>query len=158
VPDKDLSEEKTQSQPGAPADLSPTAVGTPGGVHNVQQGDSLWTISESVYSSAYLWPNIFRVNTDYIEDPDALRVGTDVDVPALEGSVGSLSHNDVFNIIDGYMQVYLAYRRIGKINAFFYLWVAKQHDVPAVFDQYQDKIDESDLDSISKIKGSPWIG
>jgi hypothetical protein len=55
------------------------------------------------------------------------------------------------------MQAYLAYRRLGKSNARYYLWVANQYNMPQVLQQYEDKIDESDRDFILRIKGSPRI-
>jgi hypothetical protein len=55
------------------------------------------------------------------------------------------------------MQVYLAYRRLGKTNARHYLWVAKQCKVSEVLDKYEEEIDKSDWDFILRIKGSVRI-
>ncbi len=158
APDEALKKEKRQGQPSPTDHDSATFTGTSGGVHGVEQGDSLWGISTFFYASAYLWPNIFRVNLEDIEDPDVLRIGSAVEVPSLEGTVGSLSHNDIKNIMDGYVNAYLAYRALGKAKAFFYLWVAMQYNVPEVLGEYEERIGESDMESASKTKGSAWTG
>ena len=157
IPDKSVIEEQEQDQAAIQPDVAPAPVGIPGGVHDVQAGNSLWSIAESFYNDPYLWPNIFRANTDVVRNPDVLEIGLTIQVPSLEGTIGSLSKNDIANIFDGYMQAYLAYRRLGKKNARYYLWVANQYNIPQVLQQYEDKIDESDRDLILRIKGSPRI-
>jgi nucleoid DNA-binding protein len=162
VPTRTPSEERTiqkeeQVQAAIEPDLSPAPVGIPGGVHDVQSGNSLWSIAESFYTNPYLWPNIFRANTDVVHNPDVLEVGLIIHVPPLEGTIGSLSKNDIVNISDGYMQAYLAYRRLGKGNAYSYLWVANHYNALHVLQQYEDKIDELDRDVILRVKGSPRI-
>jgi nucleoid DNA-binding protein/LysM repeat protein len=154
--DKEAGKEK-QAKEAIQPDVSPAPIGIPGGVYDVQAGNSLWSIAKSFYTDPYLWPNIFRVNTDVVGNPDVLEVGLIIHVPSLEGTIGGLSKNDVVNIVDGYMQAYLAYRRLGKRNAPYYLWVAHQYNVPQVLEQYEEEIDESDRDFILRIKGSPRI-
>jgi nucleoid DNA-binding protein len=156
IPEERVIEEEEPGKAIQP-DLSPALVGIPGGVYDVQAGNSLWSIAKSFYTDPYLWPNIFRANTDVVRNPDVLEIGLIIQVPSLEGTIGSLSKNDIVNIIDGYMQAYLAYRGLGKSNARSYLWVANQYNMPQVLQQYEDKIDESDRDFILRIKGSPRI-
>ena len=150
-------EKEEPEKPATQPDISPAPVGIPGGVCDVRAGNSLWGIAKSFYTDPYLWPNIFRANTETVPNPDVLEVGLVIHVPSLEGTIGSLSKNDIVNIIDGYMQAYLAYRRLGKSNARYYLWVANQYNMPHVLQQYEDNIDESDRDFVSRIKGSPRI-
>jgi hypothetical protein len=150
-------EKKEPVQADLQADLSPEPVGIPGGVCTVQPGNSFWSIAQSFYMDPYLWPNIFRANSDVVLNPDRLKVGLPIHVPSLEGTPGSLSKNDLVNIIDGYMQVYLAYNRLGKGNARYYLWVANQYRMPQVWQKYEDRIEESDRDYVLRIKGSPRL-
>src|SRR5436190_15363299 len=58
----------------AVAAISQTLVGqTPASAlpktHTVKRGDTLWDISKTYLGDAFLWPEIYRLNTDIIEDP-----------------------------------------------------------------------------------------
>jgi DNA-binding protein HU-beta len=157
IPIEEVAEREEEIQPVPQPDILPTPAEKPGIVHNTQQADSLWSIAKLFYADPYLWPNIFRVNIGLIEDPDTLEVGISIHVPRLEGAVGSLTQKDIMDITEGYIQVYLVYRRLGKINARPYLWVAKQCNVPEVLEKYEDRIDKSDWDFVLRIKGSVRI-
>jgi len=104
-------------------------------------------ISKAFYADPYLWPNIFRVNLSIIHDPDVLEVGTIIYAPPLEGTAEYLTPNDIMNIADGYFQVYLAYKRLGKKNAPLFLHVARQFNVPEVSARYENIIAKSKPDS-----------
>ena len=134
--------------------VSPVApIKMPFDKYNIKEGDSLWGLAKSYYESSYLWPNILRVNILVINNPDFLKIDSNIQIPHLEGKVGSLTQRDLNNIIEGYMLAYLAYIRIGKANAHYYLWVAVQHNVNGVLEKYKDKINNSDWDFCKKIKG-----
>ncbi len=116
----------------------------PSGIHTVQAGDSLWIIARERYQDPLIWPNIYRVNTALIADPDRIEPGLNVTVPPLRGTPGELTPEDRTALARGYLQAYLAYKKAGKSKAPYYLWMARQQD-PAVIKGYEGKIDERDL-------------
>ena len=114
------------SKPGVSSVASPVPAYKPGYAQPVLKGNTLWMISKAFYADPYLWPNIYRVNLNVINDPDVLKVGTIIYAPSLEGTAENLTPNDIKNIADGYFQVFLAYNRLGKKKAPLFLNVAKQ--------------------------------
>lgn len=143
----------TEKEP-APAKVK---TGTPGGIHKIQPGDKLWTIARDYYKQSYLWPNIYRVNSDKFENPDMLTLGNDVEIPPLQGEPGSLTEKDKKDIAEGFVEVYLIYKELGKEEAHYYLWVVKKWEVQDVIDSYKERIAAEDLKLIGKIEGAPVV-
>ncbi len=114
------------SKPSVSSVASSVPAYKPGYAQPVVKGDTLWMISKAFYADPYLWPNIFRVNLNVINDPDVLEVDTIIYAQPLEGTAENLTPNDIKNIADGYFQVFLAYNRLGKKKAPLFLHVAKQ--------------------------------
>jgi len=123
----------------------------------IKAGESLWTLSTSKYSEPYFWPYIYRANLEIIKDPDLLENGLTILAPTLEGTIDNLSLRDRKYLADGYIQAYLTYRKLGKRKAILYLWVADQLNTPEVIKKYDAEIRKSDIDIISKVKGTSRI-
>lgn len=140
-----------------PVEPTPSKMGTLGGKHIIKPGDKLWDLAQDYYNEAYLWPNIFRVNLDKIKNPDTMVAGIEIQIPSLEGKFGSLSEKDIREIAEGYVQVYLVYKQLGKEKAYYYLWVTKCCDIPDLIYQFKDKINEADINLVTGIGGSPEI-
>ena len=51
-----------------PANAQATRADVPA-THTVKRGDTLWDLAQTYLGDAYLWPTIYRLNTDQIEDP-----------------------------------------------------------------------------------------
>lgn len=49
--------------------------------HTVKRGDTLWDISKTYLSDPFLWPEIYRLNTDLIQDPHWIYPGEVLKLP-----------------------------------------------------------------------------
>jgi len=152
---------KPEEKPAAPAEEKPAAKetppGIPGGSHTVKAGDNLWLVSQDFYGKGILWPNIYGSNSAEIKNPDLLLLGGVIDLPSLQGRLGSLTQQDKEEIAEGFLKAYLNYKERGKPKALYYLWVVKKWNMDTVIEKYKDKIDEKDLARVGGIDGHPRI-
>src|SRR5450432_2558997 len=88
------AQDSTQSTP----QTEPPA---PGGTHTVKKGDTLWDIAKQYLNDPFLWPEIYRINTDVVEDPHWIYPNEVLKLPA--NATVATTATDVTTVVDDRM-------------------------------------------------------
>lgn len=115
-----------------------------GGTHRVALGDKLWAMSGTYYHDPYLWPNIYRVNTAAIKNPDVLELDRQLALPILYGPPKKLTAEDRRHLAEGYFLLYRHYCTHDPALAPFALWAAVRYDARIRL-EYAAELREDDL-------------
>jgi hypothetical protein len=112
-------------------------------IHQVAEGESLWTIAEDEYEDPYLWPAIFEANKTDLNNPNRLAAGALLDIPDF-GDTENLEDNARKMVALGYISVYDWILENQPDNARYYLWAAGSFS-QEVLREASDTVNEADL-------------
>lgn len=138
------SAERTKPDEGLITPSYESAAFFAGGTHRVAMGDNLWRIAGAYYRDHYLWPNIYRVNTATIPNPDVLQIEQSLEVPALYGPPDKLTEADRRHLAEGYFLLYRYYKENASSLAPYALWAAVQYNA-AIKTEHATELSEDDL-------------
>lgn len=111
--------------------------------HQVQSGESLWTIAEKELGDPYLWPLIFEQNRESISNPNQLTAGINLTIPTVQNPE-ELRDFEKESVALGYLAVYNWAQDSNPDQAKFFLWAAGSFS-PEILERESDRINSQDL-------------
>jgi nucleoid DNA-binding protein len=130
---------QTASASPGPAPTGPFFAGRD---YQVVWGDNLWNLSGEHYVRPYYWPHIYNANQDRIRNPNLIRAGSHIRLPALYGHPDDLTGGDRRSIAEGYFLLYRLFKRRSDPNAVFALSAVSHFD-KAVIQEHEAEIQAS---------------
>ncbi len=109
----------------------------------VEAGQSLWNLAIDYLGDPYLWPWIYHLNSEAIDNPNQIYEGSDLTIPVPADSE-HLSDSDRREVASGYVDVYQWYRDHSDEEARFYLWAAGVFDI-SIYDEIEGQVEADDL-------------
>jgi hypothetical protein len=64
--------------------LTPVSAGPDEVIHVVKKGDTLWDLAQAYLKDPFRWPEVFRRNTDIVENPHWIYPGETIRIPSSE--------------------------------------------------------------------------
>jgi LysM repeat protein len=99
-----LAQDTSKAKPTAQADTTKAALTTQQDTsakpqtHTVVKGDNLWTLAQTYLGNPFLWPELYRLNRDVVEDPHWIYPGEIIRLRAAEVTVAVLQPGDTTTI------------------------------------------------------------
>lgn len=87
----------------------------------IQPGQSLWTIAETELGNPYLWPLLYHLNQDLIDNPNEIPVAAELQVPVISDPE-NLTEFERDQVARGYLSLYEWNRENNPDEARFFLW------------------------------------
>jgi len=110
----------------------------------VEPGENLWSIAQSELGNPYLWPLIYELNKDKIENPNEVISGTSLTLPEIDDPE-SLTDQELKEVAESYLSVYQWVRSEKPDEAKFFLWGAGAFSLEVVIES-ADEVDSADLE------------
>jgi len=110
----------------------------------VDPGETLWTIAQSELGDPYLWPLIYDLNKNKMENPNMIRAGTSLTLPGINDPE-NLTDQQLRSVAQGYISVYQWIRSEKPDEAKFFLWAAGTFSMEVVLES-ANEVDPVDLE------------
>jgi len=112
--------------------------------HHTAFGDNLWKLAYHHYHDGYLWPLILLENHKKINNPDFVKTGLNLVIPALTIKGKKLDKATLTKLAKGHMLAYAAFKSMGREEAVNHLYAANKYDAAYVRSMI-GQIDQNDL-------------
>jgi nucleoid DNA-binding protein len=110
----------------------------------VEDGENLWSIAQSELGNPYLWPLIYELNKDKMENPNRVISGTSLTLPQIDDPE-NLTDQQLKDVAESYLSVYQWVRSEKPEEAKFFLWGAGAFSLEVVLGS-ADEVDPADLE------------
>lgn len=110
----------------------------------VEDGENLWSIAQSELGNPYLWPLIYELNKNEMENPNNVISGTSLTLPQIDDPE-NLTDQELNDIAESYLSVYQWVRSEKPEEAKFFLWGAGAFSLEVVLES-ADEVDPADLE------------
>ncbi len=137
-PDEQVADDE-EAEPGE--ELEQTSFETAS--HTLQSGETLWSIAESQLGNPYLWPVIYYLNLDLLDNPNQIPSGADIEIPSISDP-DNLNEFEREQIALGYFSLYEWNRANNPDEARYFLWAVGVFS-PDLLDQPPSQVDPDDL-------------
>lgn len=89
--------------------------------YQMNPGESLWSVADSELGNPYLWPVIYHVNRDLLNNPNAIPLSTEIDIPVISDP-NNLTDFESNQVAMGYLDLYEWNRVNNPDEARYFLW------------------------------------
>jgi hypothetical protein len=116
--------------------------------YTVQWGDTLVSIAHDIWGNPRLWPDLYAMNKDKIQNPFVILPGMELEVFERIGKGGQLSEAELTFLLASFGEVYKQFVSLGQDYVMPRRWILSQasyfdHDFVETF---SGQIEQSDLE------------
>lgn len=147
---EDASDEPAaeEPQPAVDEESPPSTSGPPPNeleteTYTVESGQSLWDIAETELGNPYLWPVIYHLNENVLDNPNQLASNANIEIPSFSDP-DNLSEFEREQVALGYFSLYQWNRVNNPDEARYFLWAVGVFSQD-LLDQPPSEVDSEDL-------------
>ncbi len=111
--------------------------------HSVNPGESLWTIAENQLGNPYLWPLVYHLNQDILDNPNQLASEGSLEIPTISDPE-NLTSFEQEQVAMGYFSLYEWAQENDPEEARYFLWAVGVFS-PDLLEDRASEVNEEDL-------------